>query len=120
MRIYFAEPFSLSFQSVTNIALLLLYVVSTLSAIFFSVRPGSGRFLLARRLYWIGVSVIILFGTLAFIELRLNDAEGGALYGMALVIVTFGVLLAVAGWVVKLLRVVFGRLSRRPHGTTGR
>jgi hypothetical protein len=99
-----------------NISILLLYVVSTVSAIYFSYRPGPGRYSLARRLYWITTSAIILFGTLAFIELRWNDAEGGALYGMALLIVTFGVLWAVVGLVAKSVCVVFGRGSRSARG----
>lgn len=93
----------------TNVSILLLYLVSSVSAIYFSYRPGPGRYSLARRLYWLAASALILLGTLAFIELRLNDAEGGGLYGMALLIVTVGVLLAVVGLIAKSVNAVFRR-----------
>lgn len=95
----------------TNISILLLYLVSFVSALYFSYRPGPGRYSLARRLYWSAASAFILLGTLSFIELRLNDAEGGGLYGMALLIVTVGVLLTVVGLVAKSVYVVFRRGS---------
>ena len=89
-------------NQLTNVIAALLYAISVIGSLYVSFKPGAGRLLFARRLYWVISCAIILLGTVCGIELDRQSADAPVLFSMLIVVIAPGMIFALLGMLARL------------------
>lgn len=97
----------------TTYLALIMYVCAVAVGLYNIWRPASGGATLLRRMYYIVALGLIAFGTLVVVD-SARQGVGGAVTGMAGVMILLGMLLICLGLCVRGARKLFSRITSGP------